>query len=350
MLQLDAENLRIFLDRIAATRPLVAPTEQDGQAVFARVTGAAAVSLDGPNPVRSAKDWLYPQSERLFRFHTGRGALSFEELEFQDQPVLFGIRPCDLAALNMLDEVLLAGEFADAHYRARRKKTTLVGLACARPGATCCCTAFGLTPGTAGVSDVILYPAPTAAGPAGGRFYAEALTPAGEALLAMAPDLFSAAADGEGEAAREYYLELPVPLGTRVRTDGISRALDGMFDSPIWGEISRTCLSCGACTYLCPTCYCFALADAARGERGARIRCWDSCQYPNFTLMAGGHNPRPTKLERTRQRFMHKLNYHEHRYGRLLCVGCGRCIEHCPAGIHVAGVIAAVEGGEGVDR
>ena len=85
--------------------------------------------------------------------------------------------------------------------------------------------------------------------------------------------------------------------------------MDPAFDDGRWEELTASCIGCGACTYLCPTCHCFDIADESRLYKGRRIRTWDSCQFPLFTKHASGHNPRKTKKERLRQRFMHKFSY-----------------------------------------
>ena len=109
-----------------------------------------------------------------------------------------------------------------------------------------------------------------------------------------------------------------------------------MFDNPIWEEVTRPCIGCATCTYVCPTCYCFDINSENRGNEGVSFRCWDSCMFTDYTLMAGGHNPRPTKKERLRNRYMHKLSYFVDRHGTSLCVGCGRCILKCPAHLDIA--------------
>ncbi|MDR1358141.1 MAG: 4Fe-4S dicluster domain-containing protein, partial [Coriobacteriales bacterium] len=112
-----------------------------------------------------------------------------------------------------------------------------------------------------------------------------------------------------------------------------------MFDSPYWNDLSLKCLNCGTCTFVCPTCYCFDMSQNNRGNEGYRFRSWDSCMFTDYTLMAGNHNPRPTKMKRLRNRFMHKLSFFDSRYGSSLCSGCGRCIEMCPVGIDITRII-----------
>ncbi len=114
------------------------------------------------------------------------------------------------------------------------------------------------------------------------------------------------------------------------------------FDDGRWEELTVSCIGCGACTYLCPTCHCFDIADESRLYQGRRIRTWDSCQFALFTKHASGHNPRKNKKERLRQRFMHKFSYAVENTGTALCVGCGRCIAGCPVNLDIRDVIRSL--------
>lgn len=286
----------------------------------------------------SPKQYLTPQTERVFRYRYDGNDLFLQEEEAPESQILFGVRPCDAAALTLLDGAL-GGEIPDTAYQARRQATTLVGLACEKVGPGCFCTAVGLSPGATQGSDLMFYPD-------GDRLLVEPVTKKGEAVLQAARDLFEPAEDSLLDRARTSYQSAPVPLGERLSPllagDDPSQ-LEARFDDPVWGELAERCLGCGICTYLCPTCHCFALQDEGNSRQGARLRCWDSCMYADFTRMAGGHNPRPTPKERVRQRFMHKLSYYPNRHqGRYLCVGCGRCVEWCPAGLHLPAVLEAL--------
>ena len=115
-----------------------------------------------------------------------------------------------------------------------------------------------------------------------------------------------------------------------VPVEGIEKRLDFMVESPFWDRTHEKCIGCGVCTFLCPTCHCFDITDEAVNQKGQRVRNWDSCLFPIYSLETSGHNPRPTGRERTRQRLMHKFNYYPKNFGRVACVGCGRCILYCP--------------------
>ena len=117
-----------------------------------------------------------------------------------------------------------------------------------------------------------------------------------------------------------------------------------VFDSPKWAELSESCLGCGTCTFVCPTCQCYDIRDFNTGNGITRFRCWDSCMYSDFTKMAHG-NPRLTQLERFRQRFMHKLVYFPaNNDGEYGCVGCGRCLAKCPISMNIVKVAKTLEG------
>ncbi len=319
------------LKQLAAGGKLVAPVEEAGTILFRRVDAAEKVRLDFLNTEESPKDLFFPQSEVLFSYGPEGIGPAAEAAE----QVLFGIRPCDLAALPLMDRVFGEGPFRDPTYLQRRERTVLVAQACGKPGAECFCTSFGLSPGHAAGADVMLYPRD-------GHYLASALTDAGERLLQ--PFTGEAVSPGEAEAVAAHFCGKETALGSVLSLDGIAESLDGMFEHPLWEEMAARCLSCGICTFTCPTCHCFQMTDENRGEGGERVRCWDSCMFPDFTRMAGGHNPRAAKSARVRQRFMHKLNHFVRRWGEYLCVGCGRCVTMCPVGLHIPQVVRDLKG------
>ncbi|UCG91125.1 MAG: 4Fe-4S dicluster domain-containing protein, partial [candidate division WOR-3 bacterium] len=123
--------------------------------------------------------------------------------------------------------------------------------------------------------------------------------------------------------------------------EDLGKKLDN-FDGSYWETLHQKCLGCGICTYFCPTCHCFDINDEVIKSHGRRVRTWDSCMFPLFTLHASGHNPRPTKKERMRQRIIHKFNYSKKYYGKTFCVGCGRCIINCPVNVDVRRIVKEI--------
>ena len=63
-------------------------------------------------------------------------------------------------------------------------------------------------------------------------------------------------------------------------------------DDEFWKQHSAGCIGCGVCTFLCPTCTCFDVRDDAISGRGLRFRCWDTCQFADFSKEASGHDAR----------------------------------------------------------
>jgi ferredoxin len=122
----------------------------------------------------------------------------------------------------------------------------------------------------------------------------------------------------------------------------VNSKLSKIFDTPEFENVSGNCVSCNTCAFVCPTCHCFKISDEKVKDTGVRYKSYDSCNNGYFTLMAGGHNPRPVKYRRWRQRAMHKFVYYKERFGENLCVGCGKCTIACPVNISIFEVVNQV--------
>ena len=174
----------------------------------------------------------------------------------------------------------------------------------------------------------------------GDRYLVEAITERGEALVADSPYFREATTTDVNLKAEIAARAEQAVSGPSV--EGVKEQLDGMYDDPFWDELHEKCLGCAVCTYLCPTCHCFDIVDEAVNAQGRRVRNWDSCQFPLFTLHASGHNPRPSGRERMRQRIMHKFRYFVENFGEVACVGCGRCVRECPVNMDLREVLNAI--------
>ena len=319
-----------FLDELGKSYQVFAPLKREDILVLERVGDHDQVVLDFYNTKQAPKEVFFPRSEVLFSYRDGKVIPTSLP---DERRVVFGIRPCDARSAVLLDNVFDAPDYQDPYYVNRRQNTLLIGLACNKPLTTCFCTTVGGGPFSVDGLDLLWTDL-------GDRYLVETITERGEALTANSSCLRQAteedtAAKAKIAAAAEQMISGP-------STEGVKETLDGMYEDPFWDESHLKCLGCGVCTYLCPTCHCFDITDETDGSQGRRIRTWDSCMYPLFTLHASGHNPRPTRKERMRQRIMHKFSYSVQQYRRIFCVGCGRCVAQCPVNLDIRMVIKEI--------
>ncbi len=304
---------------------VVAPVERNDTIQFAPISDASQIVTDRLNPVTSVKEVLLPRTEPVLAFREKRGDVDFVPVPRDPAPtVVIGCRPCDAAAVERLTAVF-AWDYDDELYLSRLRDTTFVTLACTEPDENCFCTSVGLGPASDAGSDVLVQA--TSEG-----LCLSAVTEKGEKLIRE-----YAGSDGtEHNSAPPAIERRPEP---RFDVVAVKEWLDDNFDSELWDELGLRCIGCGVCSFLCPTCYCFDIVDEAEWNSGQRRRNWDSCAFAQFTLHASGHNPRPDQKARYRQRIMHKFKYFPERFGELGCVGCGRCIRRCPAGLNLISIL-----------
>ena len=320
---------------ISAKETLYIPVDDsEGQAAFIPYAEGLKMSED-LNTVRSAKDLFFPQVESLVNFKMDGKHIEIIDAATEKKPfVIFGVRACDARSFDILDRVFYYAEPKDSFYIERRDKSTVVTLACNAPEETCFCGAFGIDPAEPS-GDV-------SAWQDGESFFFKANTEKGEALLAGLPleDAADDAADKVKEDIRKITAMLPLKdLDLSKFGPGKTQEL---FNDPAWATLSESCLGCGTCTFVCPTCQCFDIRDFDGGKEIRRFRCWDSCMYSDFTQMSAGQ-PRLTQKERFRQRFMHKLVYYPDMHeGLFSCVGCGRCLRKCPIHMNIVKVIKTI--------
>ena len=323
------EGLRTWLDRLAQEVDLVAPQDVDGHVLYRPVDSADEVVFDYERPENTAKDYLLPPTEVLVTIERRGSDVTIEEVLPDRKQVLFGIRPCDAHGLAAIDALFLDEEPVDAHYAHHRERTVLVGLACQSMWEGCFCTSVGGGPGDSTHLDVLIREAQD------GGYVVEPVTPKGVAILEGLPVESSG---GEPRPVAEYADPVPVTPAENWRP---------LFEEKIWKRHGERCLSCRICTYVCPACRCFdvvdRIVDVQPGmTRVERIRVWDACTSTNYRRAAGGHNSRPTKPSRIRNRFYCKFCYYPEDFGPLGCVGCGRCIVSCPVDIDITEVMRDV--------
>lgn len=318
-----------LLNAVALDCELYAPKAQNGIIAFASVGSAEDVARHYRNSTISAKELFLPRAEVVYEFDGEK----FVDDKLSDQKrVIFGMRPCDCRALMLLDLNFDTEQIKDPFYVTRRQNTIVIARGCNQPLSSCFCTAVGGDPFGQEGADVLL-------GDVGDWLLAEAITTKGKDFLTRYGKFFSknSSSDWQKQASQARQ-----KLKSDLQLTHIKSCLDDRFEDDIWETVSRKCLGCGACSYLCPTCYCFDLVDEKTSTGVKKIRTWDCCMFSLFTRHASGHNPRPINAARFRQKVMHKFNYYTERYGINSCVGCGRCVRSCPVNLDIRQVLQKV--------
>ena len=344
MLKIAKDRLNDLYAKINETMGLFIPIKRAGEVNYAIWAEGKEVSLETLKTVKSPKNMFFPQSENLMKFKTEGKNLEIIDVreklgeKMDERPfVLFGVKACDYKGIEVLDNVFLADP-VDSYYQMRRESTTIVTLACSRPEESCFCNAFGID-ATAPMGDVTTWLDSE-------YLYWQANTEKGEKLTVLVQELLVNGGENEVSAQQEKTKEImaKLPYANLDLSRFTPENLNELFNAKEWEEMSESCLGCGTCTFVCPTCQCFDIRDFKTNEGVIRFRCWDSCMYSDFTLMAHG-NSRTTQMQRFRQRFMHKLVYYPSQNdGLYSCVGCGRCVNKCPQKLNIVKVIKTLGG------
>ncbi|MEG0619561.1 MAG: 4Fe-4S dicluster domain-containing protein [Raoultibacter sp.] len=332
---IDATELPALVSAFMDSYEVVAPVKRDRSYVFEILESPEEIELDYVSTVVSPKKYFLPPKETLFKFD----ALENEVTEYAAEitpRVIFGAHACDINALNRLDLVFRDGRYPDPYYCARRKATLIVGISC-MPGENCFCNLWGSDEARFGY-DLFLQDI-------GGR-YLVSMSSVEAANILEAACTVREATDEDRIQFRHATRRRQESFNTAIPDiQEVAMLMDAFHKDPFWEELGGRCLSCTACSAVCPTCFCFDIQDTLdpSGKTGERQRVWDSCTAPQFAEVAGNHNFRDTGRWRVRHRFYHKLNGFLANYDRMLCVGCGRCVTACKARINPIEVLQFFE-------
>ncbi len=345
-LYIEPEKLAPFVTDLMALQRVFGPVLRDGVYACEWLSDASNLALPPSGMPRvSAKEALLPRTEVLFYCKVGRNTEKTVPPPPPEPQLLFGVHPCDVQGVAVLDAVFSAEPFPDQPYMARRAATTVVGLGVHPDAAapSCFFEKLGISSMDHRGCDLFLVPL------SGGGYALELLSEKAAALgactdklAAAAPDVLAEVAALRSEAASRATREFDIAA--------IRDRLKTMFDSALWEEMAEKCVGCGACAFLCPTCHCFDIQDEVCGNVGCRVRNWDTCQFSMFTKHASGHNPRDSQLGRARQRIMHKFEYGFSNFGIPFCIGCGRCVEVCPVHNDLRTALSRIVDGGAVDQ
>ncbi len=333
--------LRAIAARWELHGPVVHPVS--GETLFDRVENPADLRLDAPIPVNAPKYAVFPHFERIlsYRYDPDSKRLDMAREDLVKAKALVGVRSCDLTGLLCFDRFFLGQEFVDEVYRDHRRRMLIVAHTCVRPFAQCFCVCTDSGPYAREGYDVNLTDL-------GSDYLFETGSDKGRELAA---ELGLVEAGEQAGRDRDAAVDRSIGLfdGQAVENKAwISRAVNrlttGFVKPETWEYIGHQCFECGACSFVCPSCSCFNIEDAARQDGSVeRLRTWDSCSFEGYSRMAGEHNPRRPVEDRRNKRFFCKLSYSQSRkYLRPGCVGCGRCARVCPGDIGLPNVVTAI--------
>ena len=329
----------IILDELTAASDLPfgwgVQLEPGGYRLRRRSDSAAFGHSAGP---QSWKQFLHPPREKLWSVDLSGGTFEAGDSAAPPRLAFFGVRPCDLRAIEIQDQVLGSGQ-GNSRYAARRAAVLVVAVNCTEPGETCFCASMGTGPSAGPGYDLSLTELVTGEQH---DFLVDVGTPAGASVLASVPH--TPASAGTTDGARAAVVGAAQRMGRSMPAEGLRELMAGSHNADRWDDVASRCLTCGNCTLACPTCFCTAVEDITdvTGDHAERWQHWASCFDVDFSYLHGG-SVRVSGQSRYRQWLTHKLGTWHDQFGSSGCVGCGRCIVWCPVGIDLTEEVAALQ-------
>lgn len=336
-----------FLEDLKKHNIVIGPTRKGGgtsrysQATFGSLDAIEDLEIDyGPSMI-SPKTILFSDNQRLYEYEKKEDEITLRDLtdHWEKERILFGLHPCDIAALLCLDKVLMEGGIEDPSYQNKRNHMTIIGMTCTAIKRSCFCNIVGAGPDLQSGYDLLMTDICDA-------YFCKVETDKGGKLVSR--EYFRDATEDDRIKRKKELDKIKEALPGRQNLDKVLERMPAAYDDNLWNEFSDKCLTCGACNMVCPTCHCFTIRDKVNWDRskGTRVLVWDSCHFERFAHMSGDFNIREGKTSRFKHRLYDKFYYDVKRSGSLFCVGCGRCLEFCPSHIDIRDALKKLEGGQ----
>jgi len=333
-ISIDKKDWAKGIEASRKTYTLFGPVKDKNSFLIKKLENDILPEMDYNDCVMSAKSVIFPQTEKMLvtsldESQEDHHIMKKSEADTSPRAVL-GIRPYDAKAMELVKLNFDTEDYRDPYWCDAYEATTFVGLGINKPGPFDFSTSTGTGPFEEAGLDVLLADLDD-------KYLAKILTDKGEAFMDACGFKTSADETESGVLFDVLKKEAEKNIASHIDTDKLKeKILLELHEAPFWDDLAFSCINCGTCTYVCPTCWCFDIQDETKHKSSIRIRNWDTCMSSLFTRHATGHNPRSTKTQRVRQRFMHKLKYFLDKYDQgIMCVGCGRCVKSCPVNIDI---------------
>lgn len=340
-LSIHTDDFQTLLDSLReAGYRCVGPARDGTVTKFKPIEQAGDLVLNEILTTKSPKEFFLAEHEAILSYRM-KGKSDIElttpsKEEYAPPTLVFGCRPCDAAGPDIVRSVM-TWDYDDRFFLDRVDATVIAAIACVEADEACFCTSVELAPDSPTGADILLIPSSNSTGDTQ-EYSVTAITEKGRKLI----DSTKGWKDGNPERASAID-EVRSNLKPSFDPAKVREWLDNGFDNEWWNTATLSCIGCGTCTYTCPTCHCFDIVDEGGQSEGVRVKNWDSCMMSLFTLHTSGHNPRPLKSNRFRQRIMHKFKYYPDLFERILCTGCGRCQRHCPVDMALKGLLEQID-------
>ncbi len=331
---ISQDGLVKFLDALKEDYEVFVPVKKGDQLFYRRYEEFSGDMVIGEvRPFEPLKNFFSPAREKV------AAGFSADLPRSHAKPrAIVGVKACDLKGFKIQDYVFLEHDYRDPFYARAREENLIIAADCTAPLSTCFCLALGVNPFPEENFDLGLAEVT-------GGFTVTVASEKGEGVVEKNKELFSPATEEQISKREEKRAAVINKLKDNIARDEVpyqdsfAGMIERNYEADLWADEAGTCVECGACNTICPTCHCFLLYDQKDGEEMARLRIWDSCLLKSFARVAGGANPRPQLRERLRNRFEKKFDFFPRVAGFYACTGCGRCTAACPGKIDIRRVL-----------
>jgi sulfhydrogenase subunit beta (sulfur reductase) len=346
---INKEDVNKFANKIIEKYPTVAAKRISSPVILGKkiydffyVEDANEISLEYDTTLLPPKNYIFRINEDLYEYDRKDENVILSEKREVKKQVLFGLHACDINAIRWID-IFYSKDYKDPYYWAKREKTLIVGISCI-PSENCFCESWGMDSADLGF-DLFLWDI-------GDKYFVDVKSVEGDKLIRLGCELFSDANDEDSKKVIKFINERKKMFKRHVDTSNFSQLLSLTWDKKVHEKWGKMCFGCGPCVFVCPTCFCYNLEDKVEFKdvsRGKKVKSQDACVLYDYSQIAGEYNFRPTQIERLRYRHYCKTKYTRERYGLASCVGCGRCIDACPAYIDIVKFMEDVRAGYGIE-